>query len=78
LATPRADQRIREAGSVVNLSTESGQAQETERRCPVYNLLSDAGVNLEMVWIRRADCDSYMVRQRRERQLRDGTHRTRN
>ncbi len=29
--------------------------EETERRCPVYNLLSDAGVNLEMVWIRRAD-----------------------
>jgi uncharacterized OsmC-like protein len=27
--------------------------EETERRCPVYNLLSDAGVNLEMVWIRR-------------------------
>ena len=29
--------------------------EETERRCPVYNLLSDAGVNLEMVWIRRAN-----------------------
>jgi uncharacterized OsmC-like protein len=27
--------------------------EETERRCPVYNLLSDAAVNLEMVWIRR-------------------------
>ncbi len=27
--------------------------EETERRCPVYNLLADAGVNLEMVWIRR-------------------------
>jgi uncharacterized OsmC-like protein len=27
--------------------------EETERRCPVYNLLSDARVNLEMVWIRR-------------------------
>ena len=27
--------------------------EETERRCPVYNLLSDAGVKLEMVWIRR-------------------------
>src|SRR6266702_3867062 len=27
--------------------------EETERRCPVYNLLSDAGVNLELVWIRR-------------------------
>jgi len=28
--------------------------EETERRCPVYNLLSDAGVNLETVWIRRS------------------------
>lgn len=24
---------------------------ETEARCPVYNLISDAGVNLEMVWV---------------------------
>lgn len=29
--------------------------EETERRCPVYNLLSDAGVNAEMVWIRRSN-----------------------
>jgi len=29
--------------------------EETERRCPVYNLLSDAGVNVEMVWVRRLD-----------------------
>ena len=27
--------------------------EKTERRCPVYNLLSDAGVKAEMVWIRR-------------------------
>jgi uncharacterized OsmC-like protein len=27
--------------------------EETERRCPVFNLLADARVNLEMVWIRR-------------------------
>lgn len=27
--------------------------EDTERRCPVHNLLSDARVNLEMVWIRR-------------------------
>jgi uncharacterized OsmC-like protein len=27
--------------------------EETERRCPVFNLLSDARVNLEMVWIRQ-------------------------
>lgn len=26
---------------------------ETEQRCPVFNLLSDAGVELEMQWIRR-------------------------
>jgi uncharacterized OsmC-like protein len=26
--------------------------EETERRCPVYNLLSDAGVNVEMLWVR--------------------------
>jgi uncharacterized OsmC-like protein len=28
-------------------------AAETERRCPVYNLLHDADVNLEIVWVRR-------------------------
>lgn len=27
--------------------------EETERRCPVYNLLRDADVNVEMVWVRR-------------------------
>ena len=27
--------------------------EATERRCPVYNLIRDAGVNLEMRWIRR-------------------------
>lgn len=26
--------------------------EETEARCPVFNLLKDAGVNLEMRWIR--------------------------
>ena len=26
--------------------------EETERRCPVFNLLQDAGVRLEMHWIR--------------------------
>jgi uncharacterized OsmC-like protein len=25
----------------------------TEARCPVYNLIKDAGVNLEVVWVRR-------------------------
>jgi uncharacterized OsmC-like protein len=28
--------------------------EETERRCPVFNLMSDAGVELEMRWVRRA------------------------
>jgi uncharacterized OsmC-like protein len=27
--------------------------EETERRCPVFNLLEDAGVNLEVVWVRQ-------------------------
>ena len=27
--------------------------EETESRCPVYNLLEDAGVNLEVVWVRQ-------------------------
>ena len=26
--------------------------EETEARCPVYNLISDAGVRMEIVWIR--------------------------
>ncbi|MPZ74421.1 MAG: TetR family transcriptional regulator [Nitriliruptorales bacterium] len=26
--------------------------EETERRCPVFNLLKDAGVNVEMLWVR--------------------------
>lgn len=26
--------------------------EETEARCPVYNLLKDAGVNVEMTWVR--------------------------
>ena len=27
--------------------------EETERRCPVFNLIRDAGVRLEMRWIRK-------------------------
>lgn len=30
---------------------------ETERRCPVFNLLRDAGVRLEMHWIRASQFD---------------------
>ncbi len=29
--------------------------EETEARCPAFNLVKDAGVALEVVWIRRAD-----------------------
>ncbi len=25
--------------------------EETEARCPVYNLVKDAGVNVEMQWV---------------------------
>ena len=28
--------------------------EETERRCPVFNLVSDAGVRVEMHWIARS------------------------
>ena len=28
-------------------------AEETERHCPVFNLVTDAGVRTEMVWLRR-------------------------
>ena len=27
---------------------------ETEARCPVYNLIKDAGVKIETVWVRRS------------------------
>ena len=27
--------------------------EETERRCPVFNLLSDAGVTLDVLWVRQ-------------------------
>lgn len=28
--------------------------EETEARCPVFNLIKDARVNIEMLWVRRA------------------------
>jgi uncharacterized OsmC-like protein len=28
--------------------------EETEARCPVYNLVKDAGVNVEIVWVAKA------------------------
>ena len=29
--------------------------EETEARCPVFNLIKDANVRIDMVWIRVAD-----------------------
>ena len=28
--------------------------EETEARCPVYNLMVDASVNIEMLWVAKA------------------------
>ena len=28
--------------------------EETEARCPVYNLMIDAGVNIETLWVAKA------------------------
>lgn len=41
VGTQESEERLREV------------VEETEARCPVYNLISDAGVNVEMVWIRQ-------------------------
>lgn len=41
VSTPEPEERLRQA------------VEETERRCPVFNLITDAGVRTEMVWIRR-------------------------
>ncbi|MYK32115.1 MAG: OsmC family protein [Boseongicola sp. SB0670_bin_30] len=35
--------------------------EETEARCPDFNLIKDAGVRIEMVWIRDADDAGGMV-----------------
>lgn len=35
--------------------------EETEARCPVFNLIKDAGVRIEMVWIRDAGNAGVMV-----------------
>jgi uncharacterized OsmC-like protein len=31
----------------------ASMVEETERRCPVFNLIRDAGVRLEVRWLRR-------------------------
>lgn len=38
--TPESEERLRKV------------VEETEARCPVFNLISDAGVRVEMLWIR--------------------------
>jgi len=42
-ATVRTDESAERLAEVI---------EETERRCPVYNLIVDAGVNVKMQWIR--------------------------
>lgn len=42
VTTQESEERLREV------------VEETEARCPVFNLITDAGVDVEMVWIRRA------------------------
>ena len=49
-------QTVRMQATVRTEESEERLAQvveETERRCPVFNLLEDAGVNLEVVWVRQ-------------------------
>lgn len=41
VTTPESEERLAEV------------VEETERRCPVFNLVTDAGVTTEMRWIRR-------------------------
>ncbi|HEX6221488.1 MAG TPA: OsmC family protein, partial [Acidimicrobiia bacterium] len=41
VVTSESEERLREV------------VEETEARCPVYNLIADAGVKLEARWIRR-------------------------
>lgn len=43
--TEETDERLREV------------VEETEARCPVFNLLRDAGVTLDMHWLARRDAD---------------------
>lgn len=50
-------QSVKVEARVTTNETEARLAEvveETETRCPVYNLVKDAGVRVEMVWIRRA------------------------
>jgi uncharacterized OsmC-like protein len=44
--TPESEERLREV------------VEETEARCPVFNLISDAGVRVEMLWIREPSIEN--------------------
>jgi uncharacterized OsmC-like protein len=44
--TPETEERLREV------------VEETEARCPVFNLISDAGVRVEMLWIREPSTEN--------------------
>lgn len=49
-------QSVRVQATVTTKETTERLAEvvdETEARCPVYNLINDAGVNLEVQWVRR-------------------------
>ena len=49
-------QTIRVQATVTTDESEERLAEvveETERRCPVFNLVTDAGVKTEMLWVRR-------------------------
>ncbi|MEE8370585.1 MAG: OsmC family protein [Sphingomonadales bacterium] len=41
VTTPETEERLREV------------VEETEKRCPIFNLITDAGVKTEMTWVRR-------------------------
>lgn len=50
-------QTVREKATVSTDETEERLrevVEETVARCPVYNLVRDAGVNLETVWVRKS------------------------
>lgn len=53
-------QTIRVQATVTTDESEERLAEvveETERRCPVFNLVTDAGVKTEMLWVRRPTSD---------------------
>ncbi|MDE0520522.1 MAG: OsmC family protein [Boseongicola sp.] len=55
-AMVEASVRTREGGARLKDAVE-----ETEARCPVFNLIKDAGVRIETVWIRNAGNADVMV-----------------